>query len=174
MLFSIMNNMFLWWKVSVWTDNVISFFFSFLLWETTKSYFSKLAENKSADLFPALEACFPGIRPLQPYFLENSKNLKSTLLIKCVKLVWLKVFHYKISYTRNDLVIKMRISSRISNLNFASVAKSAFESHFPNSIIPGKQKIHSVKNFCLQQIWQIYITKYYCFHGCVLKELTLN
>ena len=41
----------------------------------------------------------------------------------------------------------MRISSRIYNLGFASVAKSAFESHFPNSIIPGKRKICSVKPF---------------------------
>ena len=62
----------------------------------------------------------------------------------------LKVFHYKISITRNDLVIKMRISRRIYNLGFAKVAKSAFESHFPNSIIPGKRKIYSVKNFCSQ------------------------
>ena len=64
-------------------------------------------------------------------------------------------------YTQNDLVIKMRISRRIYNLGFALVAKSAFESHFPNSIIPGKRKIYSVKTFCSQQIWQIYITKYY-------------
>ena len=70
-------------------------------------------------------------------------------------------FHYMISNTRNDIVIKMRISSRIYNLGFASVAKSAFESHFPNSIIPGKQKIYIVKTFCSQKIWQIYITKYY-------------
>ena len=42
---------------------------------------------------------------------------------------------YKISYTRNDLVIKMKISSRIYSLGFASVAKSGFESHFPNSIV---------------------------------------
>ena len=56
-------------------------------------------------------------------------------------MAWLKVFLYRISYTRNDLVIKMRISSRIYSLGFASVAKSAFESHFQNSIIPGKWKI---------------------------------
>ena len=48
------------------------------------------------------------------------------------------------------VLFKMRISSRISNRGFALVAKSSFESHFPNSIIPGKSKI------CSQQIQQIY------------------
>ena len=70
------------------------------------------------------------------------------------------------------LVMKMRISSRIYNFGFVSVAKSAFESHFPNSIIPGKKKIYSVKTFCSHQIWQIYITKYY-FHQSAICFQTL-
>ena len=34
------------------------------------------------------------------------------------------------SLTQNDFILKMRISSRINNLRFASVTKAAFESHF--------------------------------------------
>ena len=47
--------------------------------------------------------------------------------------------------TRNDLVKKSESQAGFYNLGFASVAKSAFESNFPNSIIPGKRKIYGVK-----------------------------
>ena len=43
--------------------------------------------------------------------------------------------------------MKMRISSRIYNLDFASITKSAFESHFPDSIIPVNGKFVVSKPF---------------------------
>jgi hypothetical protein len=55
MLFSIMNNICFSDEKCLFELIMLFLFFSFLLWETTKSYFFKLAENKSADLFPALE-----------------------------------------------------------------------------------------------------------------------
>ena len=50
---------------------------------------------------------------------------------------------YFLVIIQNDLVMKIRISSTIFNLNlsFASVTKSALKAHFPNSIIFGKQKV---------------------------------
>ena len=56
------------------------------------------------------------------------------------------------SFMQNDLVLKMRTLGSVYNLGLASMAKSAFESHFPNLIITGKQKIYSVKTFYSQQI----------------------
>ena len=62
-------------------------------------------------------------------------------------------FHGVISFK------KLRISWQIYPLDFVSGAKLSLDSHFPNSKTPGKQENYSVKTFCSNQFWQIYITK---------------
>ena len=70
----------------------------------------------------------------------NEKAIRSNKLELMCQIGLTRGFTLKVFYTWNDLVLKVKISSRIYNLGLASIAKSAFESHFPNSIIPGKPK----------------------------------